>query len=166
VVDSYWQPVSASLLAADTRVLFDKVGLRRAAPGLATYTLIPAVRYGSPFPESDDAAARLRGRVEGLWSDVAIVAKHQARGWGHAADEAGALWSKMGETAADVGVAVDRRRRADGLGALLDEMDRVLAATGFAGVDSAGRAHAHAWLGVCEALRREGWTPGGCQGWG
>jgi hypothetical protein len=48
VVDSYWQPVSASRRASDTRLLFDKVGVRRAAPGLTTYALIPAVRHGLP----------------------------------------------------------------------------------------------------------------------
>jgi predicted nucleotidyltransferase len=167
VVDSYWQPVSASLLGADTQVLFDRVGVRRAAPGLTTYALIPAVRDGSPLAEPDDPATRLRGRVQGFWSDLAIVAKHHARRWGHAHDEAAALWSMMVETAADVGVAADRRRRADGLRALLGEMDRVLAAAGFEEViDAAGRANAQGWLGLCEALRREGWTPRRCQGWG
>jgi hypothetical protein len=160
VVDSYWQPISASVLAADTRVLFDKVGVRCAAPGLATYGLIPAVRDGLPFAAPDDPAARLRGRVEAFWSDVAIVAKHHARRWGQATDETAALWSVIAETAADLGVAVDCRRRADGLRALVGEMDRMLAAVGFAGIDPAGRADAQAWLGVCEALRREGWTPG------
>jgi hypothetical protein len=166
VVDSYWQPVSASVLAADTRVLFDNVGVRRAAPGLTTYALIPAVRDGSPFAEPDDPAARLRGRVQGFWSDVAIVAKHHARGWGHADDEAAALWSVVAETAADVRVVVDPRRRTEGLRALLGEIDRVLAAAGVAGIDPAGRADAHAWIGVCEVLRREGWMPRHCQGWG
>jgi predicted nucleotidyltransferase len=166
VVDSYWQAVSAAVLAADTQVLFDKVGMRRAAPGLTTYALIPAVRDSSPSAAPHDPAERLRGWVEGFWSDVAIVAKHHARGWGHAQDEADALWSVMAETAAETGVAVDRRRRTDGLRALLGEMDRVLAAAGFAGIDAAGRADAQAWLGVCEALRREGWTPRRGQGWG
>jgi hypothetical protein len=164
VVDSYWQPISASVLAADTRVLFDKVGVRRAAPGLTTYALIPAVRDGSPFATLDNPTARLCGRVEGFWSDVAIVAKHHARGWGHAQDEAAALWWVIAETAAETGVAVDRRLRTDGLRALLGEMDRVLAPVGFEVIDAAGRADAQAWLGLCEALRREGWTPRRCHG--
>jgi predicted nucleotidyltransferase len=166
VVDSYWQPVSASLLAADTQVLFDKVGVRRAAPGLTTYALIPSVRDGSPFAPLENPAARLRVRVEAFWSDLAIVATHHARGWGHAKDEAAALWSVIAETAADTGVTVDRRRRTDGLRALLGEMDRVLAGAGFEVIDAAGRANAQAWLRLCEALRREGWTPSRCQGWG
>jgi predicted nucleotidyltransferase len=165
VVDSYWQPVSASLLGADTQVLFDKVGVRRAAPGLATYALIPAVRDGSPFAGLEVPAAGLHWRVGGFWSDLAIVAKHHARGWGHADDETAALWSVIAETAADVGVPVDWHRQTGGLRALLGEMDRVLAAVGFAGIDAAGRADAHAWVGVWEALRREGWTPRPGRGW-
>jgi hypothetical protein len=166
MVDSYWQPVSASLLAADTRVPFDKVGVRRAAPGLTTFALIPAVRDGLPFAVIGNPTARLRGRVEGFWSDLAIVARHHARRLGHAQDEAAALWSVMAETGTDVGVAVDRRRKNGGLRALLGEMDRVVAAVGFEVIDPAGQADAQAWLGVGEALHRESWTPGTGRGGG
>jgi predicted nucleotidyltransferase len=164
VVDSYWQPVSASVLGADTRVLFDNVGLRRAAPGVTTYELIPAVRDGLLFAAPDDPAARLRARVEAFWSDVAIAAKHHARRLGSVQDEAAALWSVIAETAADIGVPVDLRRRAEGLRALLGEMDRVVAAAGFEVIGPAGRADAYAWLGLCEALRRDGWTPASGRG--
>jgi predicted nucleotidyltransferase len=159
VVDSYWQPVSASLLADDTRLVFDKVGLRRAPPGMTTYALIPAVRHGLPFASPGEPAARRRGRVEGFWSDVATVAKHHARRWGQAHDEAAAMWAAIDGLAADIGVAVDRRCRTGGLQDLLGEMDRVLAAPGLEVIDPSGRADAYVWLAMCEALRREGWTP-------
>jgi hypothetical protein len=140
--------------------------VRRTAPGLTTYALIPAVRHGLPFVSPDDPTARLRGRVEGFWSDLAIVAKHHARRWCQAGEEAAALWSLIAEIAAEVGVAVDRPRQSDGLWGLLGEMDRVVTVAGLPGLDAAGRADALAWLEACEALRREGWTPGPGRGFG
>jgi hypothetical protein len=157
-MDSYWQPVSASLRAADTQVLFDKVGVCRAAPGLATYALISVVRDGLPFAAPEERTVRLRGRVEGFWSDVAIVAKHHARGWGQAQDEAAALRQRSGDVPAGEGGdgthvddghpgcdAVAHRLQIEGQGRLLGAKDGGAESVHLAQTREVGRIGAHAF---------------------
>ena len=160
IVDSYWQPIRCAALAADTRVVFDRVGLPHAPPGITTDGLIPSVRDRLAFVAPDDPVVRLREQAAALWSDLAIVAKDQARRLGHADEEAAALWSVLDQVAADTAVALARRCPPGGLQGLAAELDRVLAAAGLEGVDAAARANAYAWLHVCEALRDESWVDG------
>jgi predicted nucleotidyltransferase len=159
VADTHWLPVSYAVLGSDAKVLIDKVGLPHAEPPRPTFELIPAVRDALPFVPATDPTERLRDAVEWFWSDVCIVAKHQARRWPWADDEITALWAVVYDVAVQLGSRiVGPEHRPAGLRPLLAEMER-LAPLLEAPACASGQADANDWVSVSERLVQEDWSP-------